>query len=128
MAQLTVTRQATTYNPDYQSYQMQVTISAAENITDKIFVNKRIKNYFDDSFQDVVVAIATPVQLEDFPEDKPEGELGFFRTNNVLVVGRTPDFLNYWWTEASAEIQALVTDVNRIATDLSSAVVTVVTS
>ncbi len=118
MASITLNRKTAEYDPKLLSYKMIVEVTAAQDITPKIFVNQRLYNFFKTNFEDVVVAIATPTQIEDFGEDAPNEGDSYFRTSKVEVVCRTLEALEYWYAAVVGDLQRLVLDVD-VLTELT---------
>ena len=107
-----LTRNSTIWVPGISSYKMLVISSGNEDTPGKIFVNQRIKNFSKDSFDDVFVAVATPVQLEDFAEDAPDAGTSYYRTNRIELIARTVEELNSVFQSMLFEIDKLVLDLS----------------
>ena len=63
---------------------------------------------------DTFVAVCTPVQLEDFPEDSPEEGSSFYRTNRIELVGRTPEYLQTVFDSLVYEVKKLALDLDQL--------------
>jgi hypothetical protein len=101
--------------PDIFSYKLTVDAVNAEDMPDKIFVKQRIRNFARGVFEDDFVAVCTPVQLEDFPEDSPEeGGSSYYRTNSIELVMRTPEELQNVFDSLLWEVKKLVSDLSDI--------------
>jgi hypothetical protein len=83
-------------------------------MSDKIFVNQRIRNFAKERFDDTFVAVCTPVQLEDFPEDSPEEGSSFYRTNRIELIGRTPEYLQTVFESLVYEVKKLTLDLDQL--------------
>jgi hypothetical protein len=111
-----LSRQSTVEVPDISSYKIVVQTINAQNMPDKIFVNQRIRNFARERFDNVFVAVCTPVQLEDFAEDAPEDGSSYYRTNSVELIARTAEELQAVFDSLVYETKKLVIDL----TDLDS--------
>lgn len=101
--------------PDIFSYKLTVDAVNAEDMPDKIFVKQRIRNFARGVFEDTFVAVCTPVQLEDFPEDSPEeGGSSYYRTNSIELIMRTPEELQNVFDSLLWEVKKLVSDLTDI--------------
>lgn len=105
-------KQSTVEVPEISSYKLVVSTINAQNMSDKIFVNQRIRNFARDRFDDVFVAICTPTQLEDFEEDSPGEGSSYYRTNTVELIARTAE-------EIRAVFSSLVYEAKKLVIDLS---------
>jgi len=109
-----ISKRSTIYIPDITSFKLVVETLNAENMSDKIFVNQRIRNFAKERFDDTFVAVCTPVQLEDFPEDSPEEGSSFYRTNRIELVGRTPEYLQTVFDSLVYEVKKLALDLDQL--------------
>jgi hypothetical protein len=100
--------------PDIFSYKLTVDAVNAEDMPDKIFVKQRIRNFAKGVFDDSFVAVCTPVQLEDFPEDAPQEGSSYYRTNSIELVMRTPEELQNVFDSLLWEVKKLVSDLSDI--------------
>lgn len=106
-----LSRRSTIPVPGISSYKMIVEAINAQDMPDKIFIKQRIHNFARERFDDVFVAVCTPTQLEDFAEDSPEDGTSFFRTNQIELVGRTPEWLQEVFESLVYETKKLVIDL-----------------
>lgn len=104
-------KQSTEALPDISSYKLTVETLNAQNMPDKIFVNQRIRNFAKDTIEDIFVAVCTPAQIEDFDADSPATGTGFFRTNRIELVARTPEMLQDVFDSIVFEVKKLVVDL-----------------
>lgn len=109
-----ISKRSTIYIPDILSFKLVVETLNAENMSDKIFVNQRIRNFAKERFDDTFVAVCTPVQIEDFAEDSPEEGTSFYRTNSIELVGRTPEYLQTVFESLVYEVKKLVLDLEQM--------------
>lgn len=106
-----LSKRSTLEIPALSSFKLLVEAINAQNMSDKIFVNQRIRNFAKDTIDDTFVAVCTPTQLEDFPEDSPEEGSSYYRTNRVELIGRTPEFLQEVFETLLFEVKKLVVDL-----------------
>jgi hypothetical protein len=111
-------RQSTVEVPDISSHKLIVSTTNAQNMSDKIFVNQRIRNFARDRFDEVFVAVCTPTQLEDFEEDSPSEGTSYYRTNRIELIARTAEELQTVFNSLVYETKKLVVDL----TDLENLV------
>jgi hypothetical protein len=104
-------RQSTIEVPEISSYKLVVSTVNAQNMSDKIFVKQRIRNFARDRFDDVFVAVCTPTQLEDFEEDAPGEGTSYFRTNTIELVARTAEEIQTVFDSLVYETKKLVVDL-----------------
>jgi hypothetical protein len=92
---------------------MKLVVEARNNqeMTDKIFVYQRVKNFALGDFEDTFVAVCTPTQLEDFGENSPSDGSSYYRSNRVELVGRTPEMLQTVFDSLVFEVKKLVVDL-----------------
>jgi len=90
---------------NYSGWRMRVTAVDAVDITDKIFVYER--RQFGSGTQDVFVAVASPEDINTYPEDAPAAA-GFFRLNFVDLIFRSTQFMEDAWEVIQADVQELV--------------------
>jgi len=120
-----ISKQSTTEVIGISSYKFVVRAINAENMPSKIFVNQRIRNFAKDEIDDVFVAVATPTQLEDFAEDAPEAGTGYFRTDAIELIVRTPEVMQSIFDSLVYEVEKLVLDLNLLEELTNSEVYTV---
>lgn len=112
MAQITLQRKATIPDPARISYKLALEVTAAQGITKAVFVKQRLKNPLKATFEDVTVAVASPAQLEDFPENSPNEGDSYFRSTTAEFISSNPDYLEEVYVAVQGDIQRLVTDVD----------------
>jgi spore coat polysaccharide biosynthesis protein SpsF (cytidylyltransferase family) len=116
MATITLNRESSTYDKQIASYRMRVTVTSADGINPKVFVNQRLRDAQKQTFDDVFVAVATPTQLEDFAPDAPNEGTSFFRTSTIDVISRNADYLENVFDDILWNVQKLVTDIDALQT------------
>jgi len=109
-------KQSTIPVPGISSMKLVVEARNNQEMTDKIFVYQRIKNFALGDFEDTFVAVCTPTQLEDFGENSPSEGSSYYRSNRVELVGRTPEMLQTVFESLLFEVKKLVVDL----TDMDS--------
>jgi len=114
MITLDLVRKATDFDPKASSYKLILEVNSAQNITPKIFVNQRLKNLSEDTFEDVFAAVATPAQLEDFDEDSPGPGSSYYRTNKIEILSRNADYLDDVYDDIVWQVQKLVDDMKAL--------------
>ena len=62
-------KQSTIPVPGISSMKLVVEARNNQEMTDKIFVYQRVRNFASGDFEDTFVAVCTPTQLEDFGEN-----------------------------------------------------------
>lgn len=97
----------------------------AQNMSDKIFVKQRIRNFAKGVFDDTFVAVCTPAQLEDFEEDAPGEGTSYYRTNTIELIARTAEEMQAVFNSLVYETKKLVVDLSDLE-NLSSAEVYVI--
>ena len=105
-------KSSSVYVPDISSIKLVVAAVNPEEMTDKIFVKQRIRDFAKDTFDDTFVAVCTPVQLEDLDADSPGEGTSYYRTNQVELVGRTPEMVETVFESLLYEVKKLVLDLN----------------
>jgi len=114
MITLNLVRRATDFDPAASSYRLTLEVNSAQNITSKVFVNQRLRNLSNNSFEDVFAAVATPAQLEDFDEDVPGPGTSYYRTNKIDILSRNADYLNDVYDDIVWQVQKLVDDMKAL--------------
>lgn len=107
-----LSKQTTLWDPALSSFKLVVSAINAEDMPEKIFVKQRIRNFAKDKFDDTFVAVATPTQLEDFPEDVPGEGSSYFRTNTIELVARTPEAIRTIFESLLFEVKKLTIDLS----------------
>jgi len=98
--------------PEIYSIKLAVEAVNAQDMSPKIFIKQRIRNFARDRFDDIFVAVCTPTQLEDFPEDAPREDSSYFRTDSIELVGRTAEMVQEVFNSLLYEVKKLVVDLN----------------
>lgn len=125
MANITLHRELSDYDKSISSYRMRITITEADGINPKVFVNQRLRDTTKQTFEDVFVAVATPVQLEDFGEDAPLEGSSYFRTSIIDVMSRNADYLEEVADDIIWNIQKLISDVDSLQSFVTSGIFTI---
>lgn len=97
----------------YPSYSMELTVTAAEDITAAIFVKQR---FGDDASSDVFAAIATPEQLETLPDTAPELTTSYFRSDTIQITALNHATLVAIYASILEEVQLLIANLNSLDT------------
>ena len=105
-------KRSTIYVPGIQSYKLCVETANAQDMPSKIFVKQKIRNFAKNTFDEVFVAVCTPVQLEDFDEDSPAEGSSYYRTDKIELVGRTAEMVQAVFDSLLYETKKLVLDLN----------------
>lgn len=127
MKQLTVTRSESERVVGTTSYRMDLEITAAENITSKVFVKQRLLVAGTSTYNDVFVAVCTPAQIEDLPEDNPT-DTSFFRVSKIELVNENPEYLEQVAADVLIELKQLIASLTYLETTSVVAVYTVTAS
>ncbi len=114
MANIKLLRKSSSYDESIASYRMIVEVTQANDITSKIFVNQRLRNFTSQSFEDVFVAVATPAQIEDFAENAPNEGSTYLRTSKIDVVSRNAAYLESVFEDIISNVQKLLEDVEAL--------------
>jgi hypothetical protein len=93
-----------------QSYSMDLTVIAADDMPKEVFVKQRF-GVDDDRF----AAIASPEQLESLPVDAPDTDTSYFRTASVSLVAANQATLEEIYSMVVAEIQLLTANLDALA-------------
>lgn len=115
MATITLNRESSTFDKQIASYRMRVTVTDADGINSKIFVNQRLRDAQKQTFDDIFVAVATMAQLEDFAADAPNEGTSYFRTSIIDVISRNADYLDDVFDDIIHNVQKLVADADALA-------------
>ena len=92
---------------------LQVSVTSSVEMDKEVFVFQRC-TLPDNSTDDRFVAIATPVQMEDFDKDSPGEGTSYFRKSELELVGYSSEFIEQVWLDLQSEITSLVEDLNAI--------------
>ena len=106
-----ISKRSTVALPGISSYKLEVEAVNAQDMSDKIFVKQRIRNFAKGELDDTFVAVCTPVQLEDFGEDSPNEGSSYYRTNRIELIGRTPEMVQEVFDSLVYEVKKLVVDL-----------------
>jgi hypothetical protein len=109
-----ISKQSTIPLPDLQSFKLVVETINPENMSGKIFINQRIRNFAKDRFDDTFVAVCTPAQLEDLDEDSPGEGTSYYRTDRIELIIRTAEALQTVFDSLLYEVNKLVIDLSDI--------------
>jgi hypothetical protein len=107
-----IVKQSTVELPGISSYKLIVQTRNAQEMTSKIFIKQRVRNFAKNTTDDVFVGVCTPVQLEDFDEDAPAEGSSYFRSDYIELIGRTPEFLREVFDTLVYETKKLVVDLS----------------
>ncbi len=110
---LIIQKRTVNYSQALQSYSCDLEITVAEDITNKCFVVQRITSPALVS-TDTFVAVATPVQLEDFPEDSPAPDSSYFRTSKIALVAASSSYLEEIINQIVTELGQLVDNMLKL--------------
>jgi 5'-deoxynucleotidase YfbR-like HD superfamily hydrolase len=127
MANISILRKSTAFDPRLGGYRLVLEVSETEDITSKIFVNQRIKSFSSDTFEDFFVAVATPAQLEDFEKDSPGEGSSYYLTDKIDLLTRDADYLEEVFNDIISEVQKLISDIEALA-DLQNSGTYIITS
>jgi hypothetical protein len=119
MKTITLQRKATALIPGTTNYKLSLSITSVNDITDKVFVKRRLYK-FDNTFDDVFVAVASPAQIEELPVDAPSAPNIHYRTNKADITSSDPQLLDDVFTNILAELQLLtdqLTTLDEIVVD-----------
>jgi hypothetical protein len=119
MATFNLAKTTSAWAPDISSYKMTVEITSAEDAPREIFVIKRTRDFVKDQFEDVFAAVATPVQLEDFPIRAPRENSSYYRTNVATLIVRTAEGMQAVFDSMVYEIKKLALDLEALNNGLS---------
>ena len=118
MVQLTLNRGTTQWIPNLSSYSMDLSVINTNGIPKEVFVMKRTKSYVSDQFDDSFAAVATPVQIEDFPVGAPGYGSSYYRTDKIQLVVRTAEGMQAVFDSMIYELNKLCIDVDAITNGL----------
>ena len=107
-----IVKQSTVELPEISSYKLIVQTKNAQEMSGKIFIKQRVRNFARNTTDDIFVAICTPTQLEDFDEDAPAEGSSYFRSDYIELIGRTPEFLQEVFDTLIYETKKLVVDLS----------------
>lgn len=93
---------------------MTLEVTESEGITKAIFVKQRLRNFVDNTFDDVFAAVCTPAQLEDLQEGSPADGSSYFRASKVDIITRNADYLQEVFNSIAAEVTALTNSVSAL--------------
>jgi hypothetical protein len=107
-----ISKKSAVFVPDIGSYRLVIETVNPQNISGKVFINQRVRNFAKDKFEDTFVAVCTPTQLEDLQEDSPDESTSYYRTNKIDLVARTPELLQTVFDSILFEVKKLVIDLS----------------
>lgn len=114
MTKVNLIKRATTYDKNAGSYKMVLEVLSAENISKNIFVKQRLRNFVENNFDDVFVAVCTPAQVEDFDQNAPSADTSYFRVSKIELVSRNADYLEQVFESVLREVQKLIDDAEAL--------------
>lgn len=94
---------------------LRITATAASTgMTTKVFVWQRNGILDTQDSEDLFVGVATPVDIEEIPEDTPDiaNEMPYYRTNQVEVWFRTYDDFEFYSERLQTRISMLMAAIN----------------
>jgi len=99
-------------------FRLDISVDSAVGVSPAIFVYRRLPTYpGSSSSEDRFEAIASPVDLEEYPEDAPNpADSQWFRRNSVSLLFRSMDVLTDTWAKIQDDIDLLVDTLNAIDT------------
>jgi hypothetical protein len=109
-----ISRQSTVWVPHLQSYKLVVEAINPQDMPQEVFIQQRLRNFAQDSFDDNFVGVCTPVQLEDLPVNAPDAGGSFYRVSKIELVGRLPEAIDKIFDSLIYEVQKLVDDLNSL--------------
>ncbi|NBQ67286.1 MAG: hypothetical protein EBU46_00030 [Nitrosomonadaceae bacterium] len=119
MKTITLQRKAVSLLPGTTNYKLSLSVTSVHDITDKVFVKRRLFK-FDNTFEDVFVAVASPAQIEELPVDAPSAPNIHYRSAKVDITSSDPQLLEDIFTNIIAELQMLtdqLTTLDEMAVD-----------
>ena len=113
-----LTVDTTTFNPSSRSYTTILSLSNAQNISQYLFVNQRIRNQttgvypnVESAFTSRFAAVATPEQLSSLGVNCPLPGTSFYLANTTTIVTNTLEFASTVVQEVCQELTNLVNDI-----------------
>lgn len=122
---MTIKRYTSELTPDKLSYRVKLEVTSSEDIPKEVFVKQRFKDFKTLKIDDVFVAVATPVQLEDFPINAPNDKESFFRDFQIDLISRNIDYLNDLVDSILLEVNKLVDECNALNTFATEQTITI---
>lgn len=113
---LSVTEPELVTEDTYTGYKVTLTVDAASGISDKLFVFQEIPADPITEETSMFSHIASPADLEEYPEDTvtPGSGMTFYRANTVTLLLRKFELLEESVRIIKSDIQLLVTRLNRL--------------
>jgi hypothetical protein len=122
---VTLVKKATSIQTRTGNILMEIEATESDTMEKEVFVKQRMTKP-DNTFDDVFVAVATPVQMEDIDKLSPTEDTTYFRDSKISLVCFSAEYAEKVWSDIQAEVGMLVEDVNDMGT-LSGSVTVVVT-
>ncbi len=113
---ITVTYSMSDFRVDMQGYALDVEVTAATEVTDKIFVFQTAPEGLAEG-KDVFQCVASPVQLEELPADDPDldNDMPYYRKEKVTLHFSHPDILVMYKNLISNDIKQLMDSLEAMA-------------
>ena len=86
------------------NYRVDMTISAAESITQFLFVKQRTL-LADGTNDDTFVTVASPAQIAEIQQSTPTKDSSYFRDNAISLISSDPEFIQQIADDILADIQ-----------------------
>jgi len=106
------------------NYRTDISVSSASNITAYLFVKQHSLNP-DGSPNDVFVAVASPVQIEELPQGAPVLPEVYWRDNTVSLVAGDPDYLAQVVQDIQTDIQQTLSQADELSNLVTTQTVTI---
>ena len=110
MARINLVRKSSSFDPKEGSYSITLEVMSTENINKNVFIKQRLRDFVANNFDDVFVAVATPAYMEDLDIGAPSADTSYFRTDNIQLISRNPDYLEQVFESILKELQKLLND------------------
>lgn len=108
--QLTIQQRSVNFDKNLQSYSCELEVTGSADITKKCLVMQRIV-LPNQTKTDTFVAVATPVQLEDFPDDLPGPDSSYYLTDMITVRANSSTYL-------SEVIDTIITELGQLVDNM----------
>jgi hypothetical protein len=112
---VTLTKRATSVETTTGNVLLVIEVTSGDSMEKEVFVKQRIPKP-NDTFSDVFVAVATPVQMEDLDINSPAEGTSYFRCADVSLVCFSAEYANTVWETIQTEVAMLVKDLNDMET------------
>ena len=96
-------------HPAIYAYALKVEILSSDVCSDKLFLFQRSKEGLDDSWVDEFIQIASPLDIEEVPEDAPDlaNNMPYFRKKEVTVWFRCVEDMKLAKEKIKSDLQTL---------------------